>query len=124
MRSNKLKNLKIQAARQQGWRCFYCRLPMWNGGPERYIAHYGISPGLAKRFQCTAEHVQARCDGGKDVASNIVAACRFCNAARHKAKRPADAVTHASMVRSRLAKGRWHPQQARAVFGKHGTAPD
>jgi len=85
---------------------------------------YGISAGLAKRFQCTAEHLHARCDGGKDVSSNIVAACQFCNAARHRAKRPPDALTHASVVRSRLAKGRWHPAQIRAVFGELGPVPD
>ncbi|TAU07808.1 hypothetical protein ELI55_24620 [Rhizobium ruizarguesonis] len=124
MRSNKLKNLRIQAAQQQSWLCFYCRLPMWNTNPESYSLHYGISSGLAKRFQCTAEHVQARCEGGKDVAQNIVAACRFCNNARHKAKCPPDAMTHASVVRRRLAKGRWHPPHVKAAFGKHGTALD
>ncbi len=118
MPSNKLKNLRKQAAQQQGWRCFYCLLPMWDHSPREFIVHYGLSPGLAKRFQCTAEHVEARCDGGKDVAPNIVAACLFCNTTRHKAKHPMDAAKHASVVQSRLAKGRWHPPLVKAAFSK------
>jgi hypothetical protein len=122
MPSNKLKTLRKQAAQRQGGRCFYCERPMWDANPKKFIVHYGISPGLAKRFQCTAEHVEARCDGGKDVAPNIVAACLFCNATRHRKKHPVDAARHASIVRSRLAKGRWHPPHVEAAFSKR-TAP-
>jgi hypothetical protein len=118
---NTLKNLRKQAAEQQGWRCFYCRLPMWETHSQGFIVHYGLSAGLAKRFRCTAEHVDARSDGGKDVASNIVAACLFCNTTRHKAKHPVDAAKHAAIVRSRLEKGRWHPAQAIAAFSKRMT---
>lgn len=82
---------------------------------------YGLSAGLAKAFQCTAEHVEARKDGGKDVAANIVAACLFCNKTRHKAKHPVDAAKHASVVRSRLEKGKWHSPQAIAAFSKRTT---
>lgn len=120
---NTLKKLRIKAAQQQGWRCFYCRMPMWDANPKKFIVHYGLSPGLAKRFQCTAEHVEARCDGGKDVAPNIVAACLFCNTTRHKAKLPVDAARHASVVRSRLAKGRWHPPQVKAAFSRRTGPP-
>lgn len=121
--NNTLKNLRKQAAQRQGGRCFYCELPMWDDSPREFIVHYGISPGLAKRFQCTAEHVEARCDGGKDVVTNIVAACLFCNGTRHKAKHPVDAAKHASVVRSRLAKGRWHPPQVKAAFSKRTGPP-
>ncbi|MCA2376975.1 HNH endonuclease [Agrobacterium sp. 22-211-1] len=120
---NKLKNLRKQATQRQGGRCFYCERPMWDTNPQEFIVRYGISPGLAKRFQCTAEHVEARRDGGKDVAANIVAACRFCNATRHKAKRPLDADTHAQQVRRRLAKGRWHPPQVKAALSKRRMPP-
>lgn len=120
---NTLKNLRKQAAEQQGWRCFYCRLPMWETHPQGFIVHYGLSTGLAKRFRCTAEHVEARSDGGKDVAANIVAACLFCNTTRHKAKHPVDAAKHASIVRSRLAKGKWHPPQVTAAFSEQATPP-
>ncbi|WP_417408962.1 HNH endonuclease, partial [Hoeflea sp.] len=115
---NRLKKLRKQAAQRQGGYCFYCRYPMWDSRPEEFIGRYGISSGLAQRFQCTAEHVEARCDGGKDVAPNIVAACRFCNTTRHKAKHAANAQTYMSFVRSRLAKGKWHPPQLKASFSK------
>lgn len=39
-----IKNLRQQAAREQGWRCFYCQLPMWDTAPEEFIERYGISP--------------------------------------------------------------------------------
>lgn len=120
---NRLKNLRIQAARRQEWRCHYCQVPMWDASPEEFIARYQIPPGLAPRFQCTAEHVEARCDGGKDVAPNIVAACHFCNATRHRAKNPADAVTYASRVRSRLANGKWHPPEVKAIYSQREAAP-
>lgn len=118
-----IKKLRRQAAQEQGWRCFYCQLPMWETSLEEFIERYGISPGLAKRFQCTAEHVKARCDGGEDVAPNIVAACLFCNATRHRAKDPLDAIKHVSAVRSRLAEGKWHPRQVMAALGKRTTPP-
>jgi len=38
------------------------------------------------RNRRTAEHLEARCEGGADSTDNIVAACRFCNGRRHRAK--------------------------------------
>jgi len=58
-----LQSLRRRACREQGGRCFYCLRPMGRN--------------------VTAEHLVARMDGGKDTASNIVAACRRCNEARH-----------------------------------------
>lgn len=57
---------------------------MWESDPESFARHHGISSATAKRFQCTAEHLVARQDGGKDTAANIVAACAYCNHGRHK----------------------------------------
>lgn len=122
MPSHKLKNHRRRAARKQGGRCFYCQQPMWDASPQEFIVRYGLSAGLAKRFRCTAEHVEARSDGGKDVAANIVAACLFCNTTRHKAKHPVDAVTYAAVVRSKLEKGRWHPPQVTAAFCEQETS--
>ncbi|RRN75443.1 HNH endonuclease [Agrobacterium deltaense] len=121
--SNTIKNLRQRAARMQGWRCFYCQLPIWNSSPEELMKRYGMPRGLTKRFQCTAEHVKAKCDGGEDVAANIVAACLFCNATRHRTKHPLDATKHAFVVRSRMAKGKWHPPQVIAALGNRGEPP-
>lgn len=120
MASKTLRNLRQQAAQTQGWLCFYCELPMWEGSPRSFVAQFGIPRGLAKRFQCTAEHLNARCDGGEDVEPNIVAACLHCNLTRHKAKRPRDPAEHAALVRQRLASGRWHPPMVRDALTGNG----
>jgi hypothetical protein len=121
--NNTLRKLRRQAAQKQTWLCFYCRLPTWDAGPTEFLGQYAISPGLAKRFQCTAEHLEAKCDGGKDVQINIVAACIFCNATRHKAKNPLNATKHAAVVRLRMAKGKWHPPQVMEALAKRKNAP-
>jgi len=59
-----LRSLRHSACREQGGLCYYCLRPM----------HSDV----------TAEHLQARRDGGKDTRKNIVAAHRLCNARRHQ----------------------------------------
>lgn len=105
---NKLQNRRRKAAEQQGWQCYYCYQPMWDTDPKIFSAHFQISDQAAWYFRCTAEHLQARCDGGRDTEENIVAACQFCNGNRHKKKRPKDAEPYARYVRSRMKQGRWH----------------
>lgn len=60
---HKLAYLRRQACRAQAGLCFYCCRPMGK--------------------DVTAEHLVARCDGGKDQRGNIVAAHRSCNHDRH-----------------------------------------
>ncbi|MNY53348.1 HNH endonuclease [compost metagenome] len=64
MGQNHLQSLRSAACRAQRGLCFYCLQPM--------------------RGDVTAEHLQARCDGGKDTRENIVAAHRLCNSRRHQ----------------------------------------
>ena len=59
-------------------------------------------------FKCTAEHLLAKQDGGKDDESNIVAACHFCNQKRHKCKNPKDPISYKHYISTRLSKGRWN----------------
>lgn len=92
---------------QQG-RCIYCELPMWLDNPEAFSTKYKITLKAAKIFQCTAEHLKAKQDGGKDVESNIVAACIYCNQKRHQCKKPKDPIAYKHFVANRLASGRWH----------------
>jgi hypothetical protein len=54
-----------------------CGAPTWLGRPAAFAALRGISAGLAKRLQCTGEHLDARQNGGDCSEGNIVAACRF-----------------------------------------------
>ncbi|WP_156665811.1 HNH endonuclease [Rhizobium bangladeshense] len=80
---------------------------MWEIDPKGFSREFGVTDRAALEFQCTAEHLKARCDGGRDTKENVVAACRFCNRNRHKRKRPKDAVSHKDLVRSRMERGRW-----------------
>jgi hypothetical protein len=95
-------------AAQEGL-CFYCRCAMWRRSPDELTKAYGISEKLAKKLQCTAEHLKPRGEGGGDATCNIVAACLHCNRTRHKRKSPPSPEHYLSIVRSRLAKGKWHP---------------
>jgi hypothetical protein len=91
----------------QGGLCYYCGQPMWEEGLEAFARAQGLSLGRAVWFRCTAEHLVARCDGGRDVPGNIVAACLFCNRTRHAAKVPRDRLAYKARVQRRMVAGRW-----------------
>ena len=93
-----LKKIRHEKMIAQNGCCYYCGLQMWEGRAGR----------RPRALQCTAEHLQARCDGGKDTPENIVAACLFCNRARHRPKKPRSPEGHREHVRRRMAAGRWH----------------
>ncbi|MGO6984305.1 HNH endonuclease signature motif containing protein [Rhizobium leguminosarum] len=82
---------------------------MWETDPKGFSVRFGLTARAALQFQCTAEHLKPRCDGGRDIEENVVAACRYCNGNRHKRKRPKDAVFYMELVRSRMKQGRWLP---------------
>lgn len=94
-------------SRQQG-RCYYCGCPMWQSNPDQFAHRHGVTPRQARAFQCTAEHLLARQDGGKDAPENIAAACLECNRRRHKRKHDMSAPAYLAHVRSRMSHGRWH----------------
>jgi hypothetical protein len=92
---------------QQGC-CIYCELPMWLDDPETFAKRYKITTKEAALFKCTAEHLLAKQDGGKDNESNIVAACHFCNQHRHKCKSPKEPIIYKHYISKRLERGKWH----------------
>jgi hypothetical protein len=96
---------KMQA---QGARCYYCAQPIWAENADRFATQFGVSKRNAAKFQCTAEHLTPRSAGGTNDVGNIVAACRFCNLTRHKAKRPLAPKAFRAKVRRRVAVGRWN----------------
>ncbi len=104
-KAQKIRNLKFRA---QKARCYYRCQPMWRDRPSRFAAKYGLTLEQARHLKATAEHLTARCEGGRDTPDNIVAACWFCNTRRHYAKRALAPVDYARKVRSRLSRGRWH----------------
>jgi hypothetical protein len=100
-----LKTLRIRSFHAQRGRCYYCGGPMWLSSPDEL----GLRPRSSRPYQCTAEHLQARQDGGKDVAGNVVAACHLCNLRRHQRPTPAPpAEVYRVQVQRRVAQGKWH----------------
>jgi len=109
--SQKRKSLKIprnQAFLRQNGRCYYCQHPIWQENPEQFAQQYGLTLRQTKQMQCTGEHLTAHKDGGPDNASNIVAACRYCNMLRHKRKKEFTPEKYKILVSKRIKKNRWH----------------
>ena len=109
---------RLAAFNRQEGRCYYCGLPMWLKNPADFATKYKISEGDASRFQCTAEHLKAKQDGGTDSRENIVAACRFCNAIRHRIAQPPSSAAYQQRVRRRISAGKWHPKSVLHLRGK------
>ena len=81
---------------------------MWQASPDE-LKPLGLRARSAAPLRCTAEHLVAQQDGGKNVAGNIAAACWLCNTRRHKRKSPPPPDAYRAFVQRRLAKGKWHP---------------
>ena len=72
-----LATLRAQAYKKQGGLCWWCGKEMiWHSGGE--LPKPWNNPRV-----CTAEHLIRKVDGGRTTASNIVAACAWCNNRRH-----------------------------------------
>ena len=106
--STTLKKSRLKAFNLQQGRCIYCELPIWLDQPDSFAKKYKITIKGAAIFKCTAEHLLAKQDGGKDNTSNIGAACHFCNLKRHKCKKPKDPIAYKLYVSTRLCHGRWN----------------
>jgi hypothetical protein len=105
---NQLVRARHLAFRRQSGRCFYCRFPMWEKDAQAFAEMYAIPIGVARELQCTAEHLQAKRDGGSSAPKNIAAACIHCNRSRHHKPRARTPSEHSAFVRRRLECGRWH----------------
>lgn len=112
-----MKIMKIRRFRfrEQGGICYYCCQPMWEDSPHAFAELYGLNARQTKWLRSTAEHLLARCDSGSDHASNIAAACFYCNSRRHRSARPLLPAAYAVMVRRRLESGRWHGLRLREL---------
>lgn len=69
------------------------------------MRQFQLTPKEARSLQCTAEHLTARCDGGRDSAYNIAAACLHCNRTRHLRVKPLDPTAYQALVQRRLGRG-------------------
>ena len=109
-----LQNLRRKKMLAQGGRCYYCALPMWDQALDDCLPASCRSSRRPKILRCTAEHLLPRSEGGANSAKNIVAACLYCNNARHRRKRPPSPEAHRAHVQQRMAAGRWLATQFRA----------
>lgn len=107
---NRLK-FRHLAFRQQDRKCFYCQLPIWEEEVEQFCRRFQLSVRVAQLLKCTAEHLLAQKDGGKDTAGNIVAACAWCNRRRHHGRHHCapTPLAYKCRVLQRVAQGKWHP---------------
>ena len=71
------KNKRWAAFIKQKGKCFYCNQTMWSN-------QNGLKNEKSPLMMCTTEHLITRGHGGSDRASNIVAACYFCNSERNR----------------------------------------
>jgi 5-methylcytosine-specific restriction endonuclease McrA len=107
-----LSKNRLKALQLQGGRCFYCGVLMWAENPEAFARAYALTSRLTRWLQCTAEHLQARQDGGRDSIKNIAAACRVCNHRRHAQRKIAPTPEdYRALVRKRVSRKAWHPPQ-------------
>lgn len=104
---NRLSAHRYAATVQQSFRCYYCQAPVWEQDESAFVAKYGVSRRQAALLRCTAEHLHARSEGGRDTRYNIVAACLHCNTTRHKAREPLQPDAYRARVLRRVAQGCW-----------------
>lgn len=116
-----LSHLRSQAASIQSFRCYYCRLPIWAGDPTRFIQQFGLTERQAKFFQCTAEHLKAQCEGGKDTKANVAAACWHCNQTRHRTTKPLEPAEFQRRAQRCVGKGGWFPSGLAAKMSKRSA---
>jgi len=106
-----LKKKRARAFNSQRGKCYYCGVPMWLNDIGCHPLQSRISAAAVKRLRCTAEHLVARTDGGSDANDNIVAACSFCNQARHRRRKPLNPAGFRVLVKCRMRRGKWHPDE-------------
>ena len=105
---NPIQKHRSSAFDRQHGKCCYCSFLMWRDSPEAFALQHHISLSQARHFQCTAEHLIARQDGGNNSELNIAAACARCNHLRHKRKKAPEPIEYQVLVQKRLDKGGWH----------------
>jgi hypothetical protein len=79
---------------------------MWEDDPAAFAQTHKLTLAEAGAFRCTAEHLKARKDGGRNARRNIVAACLFCNQQRHRSSDAPSPSDYKHAVQQRLGVGR------------------
>ncbi len=102
-----LRRLLKRAYRRQAGYCFYCGSALWRKAPA------DRSASKPTYLQCTAEHLVPASAGGRVSATNIVAACLFCNQTRHETKEVLAPAEYRVYVQQHVKEGRWHARLKR-----------
>lgn len=114
--AKQLQSARTSAFNRQNGCCFYCGFAMWQDNPKEFAKQHGLTAAQARHFQCTAEHLVARQDGGSNARQNIAAACLICNSRRHKRSGCAPAAEqYRAMVVKRVMVGGWLPFRPKPV---------
>ncbi|RIX42509.1 MAG: restriction endonuclease [Rhodocyclales bacterium GT-UBC] len=106
----------------QNERCYYCGFLMWESAPESFAKTHKISLSQAQRFKCTAEHLEARQDGGTDAKSNVVAACLHCNQTRHRIRPAPSPSALKAQIAKQLKNNGWHKKKVADRLSNHPSA--
>ncbi len=104
---SRIQTLRRQAFQRQQGRCFYCSVSMWLTSPSELPGAASDSRSYA-RLRCTAEHLVARSEGGRNCGGNVVAACAHCNGTRRRRKTPPPPTAYRDDVLARVQRGAWH----------------
>ena len=64
--SKSLNRIRARAFSPRDGRCIYCSRPMWISDLQHFAVQQNLTVKQAQRFQCTAEHLYARKDGGDE----------------------------------------------------------
>lgn len=109
-----ISRLRDAAFKKQKGLCYYCKCKMSLAVRPTEFKHSNLVPPIT---ECTAEHLQARRDGGADIPRNVVAACRYCNQSRHAkygGKRPKNFRLEVCQA---VEKGSWPSRPQRVTAG-------
>jgi hypothetical protein len=96
-----------KAYQSQSGCCIYCFKPMWIEESEGFANKFKLTKRQVRFYQCTAEHLLLRQNGGKNGLNNIAAACKYCNQQRHKSKTPLPPIKYQQYVQRKVAQNRW-----------------
>lgn len=111
-----LQTLRQGAFHQQDGYCYYCGFRMWCKAPTE-LTENPVPIKAWRKLKCTAEHRHARCDGGRDTAENIVAACARCNRNRHKLPAKPEPEAFSAWVTRQVSKENYHSKAVHQSAG-------
>jgi hypothetical protein len=107
----------------QSGRCYYCGFPVWENDPSSFARAHNIPATKTNLLKCTAEHLEARKDGGDNSRHNIVAACLRCNQMRHRLKPAPNPNAYRTLVQKLVMRGKWHKKVISTIAGKYPVSP-